>query len=68
MAHKILHITLYIYAWDHLRQPLLAAIDVVMEDFLVQNEKEKAALILSLACRNYRILSIINSLWSARFY
>ena len=67
-VEDVVHWLLQCSAWDHLRQPLLAAMDEVMEDFSVQNEKEKAALILSLACRNYRILSIINSMWSARFY
>ena len=27
-----------------------------------------AALVLSRACKNYHILSIINSMWSVRFY
>ena len=29
--------------------------------------RERAALVLSLACKNYRILSIISCMWSARF-
>ena len=37
------------------------------EDFLTKGNGDRTALILSHACRNYRILSIINSMWSARF-
>ena len=34
----------------------------------VESDGDKAALVLSLACRNYHILSIINLMWTARFY
>ena len=40
-------------AWDDFRKPLLAEMDAVREDFARQNDKDKAALILSIACRNY---------------
>ena len=58
------HWLLQYSAWKQ----LLVEMDTVREDFSGQNHKDKAALILSIACRNYRILSIINSMWSARFY
>ena len=58
------HWLLQCSAWDDLRKPLLAEMDAVREDFSGQNDKDKAALILSIACRNYRILSIINSVVS----
>ena len=50
------------------RQPLLEAMDEVREDFSTKNDGDRTALILSLACMNYDILSIITSMWSARFY
>ena len=59
---------LYIAIWDHLRQPLLEAMDEVREDFSTKNDGDKTAFILSLACLNYHILSIITSMWSAKFY
>ena len=56
-------------AFDDFRKPLLAEMGAVREDFSGQNDKDKAALILSIACtRNYRILSNINSMRSTRFY
>ena len=39
----------------------------VGEDFLTNDNGDRTALILSHACRNYHILPIINSMWSARF-
>ena len=62
------HWLLQCSAWDDFRKLLLAEMDAMREDFARQNDKDKAALILSIACRNYRILSIINSMWSARFH
>ena len=62
------HWLLQCSAWEDLRKPLLTEMDAVREDFARQKDKDKAALILSIACRNYRILSIINSMWSARFH
>ena len=41
--------------------------DVVGEDFSTKDDGDRTALILSHACRNCHILSIINSMWSARF-
>ena len=40
------------------------------EDFPVKSIGERAALVLSLACKNYSILSTstISSMWSARFF
>ena len=56
-------------AWGHLRQPLLEAMDEAREDFSVKCDGDRTVLVLArLACRNYHILSIINPLWSARFY
>ena len=55
-------------AWDHLQQPLLEAMEGSREDFPVESIGERAALVLSLACKNYCILSIISSIWSAKFY
>ncbi len=50
-------------------QPLLEAINGtgVGEDFSTKDNGDRTALILSHACRNYHILSNINSMWSARF-
>ena len=44
------------------------AMDEAKEDLSGKSNGDVAALVLSLACRNYHILSIINSMWSARFY
>ena len=60
MGHWLLQCS----AWDDLRKPLLAEMHAASEDFAGQKNKDKAALILSIACRNYRILSIINSVVS----
>ena len=49
-------------AWNFLWQPLLEAMGNVGED-----NGDRTALILSHACRNYHILSIIKSMWSAKF-
>ena len=67
-VEDVCHWLLQCSAWDHLRQPLLEAMDEVREDFSTKNDGGRAALILSLACRNNHILSIITSLWSTRFY
>ena len=64
----VCHWLLQCSAWDHLRQPLLEAMDEVREDFSTKNDGDRTALILSLACLNYHILSIITAMWSARFY
>ena len=42
-------------AWDHLRQPraLLEAMEGSREDFPAKSVEERAALVLSLACKNY---------------
>ena len=53
------HCLLQCSAWDHLRQPLLEATEGSREDFPAKSVGERAALVLSLACINYRILSII---------
>ena len=50
----------------HLRQPLLEAMEGSREDFPAKSIGERAA--WPLACKNYRILSIIRSMWSATFY
>ena len=52
------HWLLQCSVWDDFRKPLLAEMDAVREDFSGQNDKDKAALILSIACENYRILSM----------
>ena len=61
-VEDVCHWLLQCSAWNSLRQPLLEAMDDVGED-----DGDRTALILSHACRNYHILSIINSMWSARF-
>ena len=43
-------------ACDHLRQPLLEAMEGSREDFPVKSVGDRAALVLSLACKNNRIL------------
>ena len=66
-VEDVCHWLLQCAAWDELRQPLLKAMAEESDGFSERHDGEKAALILSLACRNYHILSIINSMWSARF-
>ena len=61
-VEDVCHWLLQCSAWNSLRQPLLEAMDNEGED-----DGDRTALILSHACRNYHILSIINSMWSARF-
>ena len=61
-VEDVCHWLLQCSAWKSLRQPLLETMDNVGED-----NGDRTALILSHACRNYHILSIINSMWSARF-
>ena len=63
-VEDVCHWLLQCSAWNHLRQSLL---DDVGEDFSTRDDGDRTALILSHACRNYHILSIINSVWSARF-
>ena len=57
------HWLLQCSAWDHLRQPLLEAMDEVRVGFSTKNNGDRTALILSLVCRNNHILSILTSLW-----
>ena len=65
-VEDVCHWLLQCSAWNSLRQPLLEAMDNVEEHFSTK-DRDRTALILSHACRNYHILSIINSMWSARF-
>ena len=67
-VENVCHWLLQRSAWDHLRQPLLEAMEGSREDFPVRSIGERAALVMSLACKNYCILSIGSSMWSARFY
>ena len=67
-VEDVCHWLLQCSAWGHLRQPFLEAMDEVREDFSTKNDGDRTAHILSLACRNYHILPIITSMWSARFY
>ena len=65
-VEDVCHWLLQCSAWDHLRQPLLEAMqdscmDEVREDFSRKNDGDRTAL-------NYHILSIITSMWSTRFY
>ena len=59
-VEDVCHWLLQCSAWDHLRQPLLEAMEGSREAFPVKSIGERATLVLSLACKNYRILSIIN--------
>ena len=61
-VEDVCHWLLQCSAWKSLRQPLLEAMDNLGED-----DGDRTALILLHACRNYHILSIISSMWSARF-
>jgi len=61
-VEDVCHWLLQCSAWNSLRQPLLEAMDNEGEE-----DGDRTALILSHACINYRILSIITSMWSARF-
>ena len=54
-------------AWNSLRLPFLESMHDVGEDFSTKGDGDRTALILSHACRNYHILSIIIPMWSARF-
>ena len=65
-VEDVCHWLLQYSAWNHLRQSLLQAMDDVV--FSTRDDGDRTALILSHACWNYHILSIINSMWSARFY
>ena len=67
-VEDVCHWLLQCSAWDHHRRPLLKAMDEAKEDLSGKSNGDVAALVLSLACRNCHILSIINSMWSARFY
>ena len=67
-VEDVCHWLLQCCAWDHHRQPLLEAMEGSREDFPVKSVGERAAPVLSLACKNYCILSNISSMWSARFY
>ena len=66
-VEDVCHWLLQCSAWNSLRQPLLEAMDNIGKDFSTKDDGDRTALILSHACRNYHILSIINSMWSARF-
>ena len=66
-VEDVCHWLLQCSAWNSLRQPLLQAMNSVGEDFSTKGNGDRTALILSYACRKYHILSIINSMWSARF-
>ena len=61
-VEDVCHWLLQCSAWKSLWQPLLEAMGNVEE-----GDEDRTALILSHACRNYHILSIISSMWSARF-
>ena len=58
----VCHWLLQCAALDDLRQLLLKAMAEESDRFLKSSDGEKEALILSLACRNYHILSIITSI------
>ena len=66
-VEDVCHWLLQCSAWDHLRQ---SCMEGSREDFPVKSVGERAAFVLSLACKNYCILSIISSLymWSTRLY
>ena len=64
-VEDVYHWLLQCSAWNHLRQPLLEAMDDVGEEFSTRDDGDRTALIPSHACRNYYILSII--MWSAGF-
>ena len=49
--------------WKTHREPLIA---IVQEHYEVDQE-DLAAIILSLACRSYKVLSFISHMWQARF-
>ena len=49
--------------WKTHREPLIA---IVQEHYEVDQD-DLAAVILSLACRNYEVLSFISHMWHARF-
>ena len=53
-VEDVCHWLLQCSAWNHLRQPLLQAMDDV--DFSTGEDGDRTALILSHACRNYRNL------------
>ena len=67
-VEDVCHWLLQCSAWDHHRQPLLKAMGEAKEDLSGKSNGDVAALVSSLACRNHHILSIINSMWSVRFY
>ena len=46
---------------------ILEAMDNVGDDFPTKDDGDRTAFMLSYACRNYHILSIINSMWTAKF-
>ena len=46
---------------------ILEAMDDVGDDFPTKDKGDRTSLILSHACRSYHILSIINSMWTAKF-
>ena len=60
-VEDVMHWLLRCPAWNSHRQPLLPEVQSHTE------EAESTAHLLSLACRNYNILSTIMSMWYARF-
>ena len=60
-VEDVTHWLLRCPAWNSHRQPLLPEVKSHTED------AEGTANLLSLACRNYSILSTIMSMWYARF-
>ena len=60
-VEDVTHWLLTCPAWNSHRQPLLPEVQSHTED------AEGTAHLLSLACRNYSILSTIMSMWYARF-
>ena len=63
----VCHWLLQCSAWYSLQTTSLEAMNGVGEDFSTKGNGSRTALILSYACRNHHILSVINSMWSARF-
>ena len=61
-VEDVCHWLLQCSAWDHLRQPLLEAMEGSRELGLSSKQHwRESSLVLSPACKNYRILSIISS-------
>ena len=56
------HWLLQCSAWDHLRQPLLEAMGGSREDFPAKSVGERAAIILSLACKRTIVYCLLLAL------